>query len=47
MHISEGVLSPPMLLAGAALATAGIALGLRAIRPERLMTGDIDPSTPR
>lgn len=38
MHISEGVLSPPVLFAGAALAAAGIALGLRAIRPERLMT---------
>ena len=38
MHISEGVLSPPVLFAGAAFAAAGIALGLRSIKPERLMT---------
>jgi cobalt/nickel transport system permease protein len=29
MHISEGVLSAPVLLAGAALSTAGVAIGLK------------------
>ena len=29
MHISEGVLSPQVLVAGAALATGGVALGIR------------------
>jgi len=29
MHISEGVLSPTVLIAGAALTTAGVAVGLR------------------
>lgn len=38
MHISEGVLSPSVLFAGAAVAAVGIALGLRSIKPERLMT---------
>jgi|LGVF01.1.fsa_nt_gb cobalt/nickel transport system permease protein len=31
MHISEGVLSPSVLIAGAALATAGVAIGLKGI----------------
>lgn len=38
MHISEGVLSGPVLAAGAALALAGTALGLKTIPHERLMT---------
>jgi len=29
MHISEGVLSPPVLVAGAALTAAGVAMGLK------------------
>ncbi len=37
MHIAEGVLSPPILLAGAALAALGTARGLRALENERLM----------
>ncbi len=38
MHISEGVLSPAVLGAGAALAAAGIAVGLRKLDYDRLMT---------
>lgn len=38
MHISEGVLSPPILLAGAALAVACTVVGLRKVDGERLMT---------
>lgn len=34
MHIAEGVLSGPVLGAGAALTAAGTALGLRRLRPE-------------
>ncbi|MDR3153096.1 MAG: cobalt transporter CbiM [Deltaproteobacteria bacterium] len=34
MHISEGVLSAPVLAAGAALAAAGLAAGLRAVKDE-------------
>ncbi len=34
MHISEGVLSVPVLTAGAVFAAAGVGLGLRAIRAE-------------
>ncbi|MDR1081263.1 MAG: cobalt transporter CbiM [Deltaproteobacteria bacterium] len=34
MHISEGVLSAPVLASGAALALAGLAAGLKAIRDE-------------
>lgn len=37
MHISEGVLSAPVLLAGAAAAVPGIAVGMRKLEPERLM----------
>ncbi len=36
MHISEGVLSAPVLLAGAALAAAGLAVGLKRLPPERI-----------
>ncbi len=38
MHISEGVLSPGILAAGAALAAAGTTLGLHRLRDDRLMT---------
>lgn len=38
MHISEGVLSPPILLAGAALAAVCTVVGLRRLDDERLMT---------
>jgi len=34
MHISEGVLSAPVLLAGAVLSLSGLAIGLRKIRNE-------------
>ena len=38
MHISEGVLSAPVLVGGAALAAAGTALGLRRVDYDRLVT---------
>ena len=38
MHISEGVLSPAILGAGAALAALGTAVGLRRLDYDRLMT---------
>jgi cobalt/nickel transport system permease protein len=38
MHISEGVLSPPVLLAGAALTAVGTAVGLKTLDYERIMT---------
>lgn len=38
MHISEGVLSAPVLISGAALAAAGVAVGLRRLDHERLMS---------
>ncbi|MDL2268322.1 cobalt transporter CbiM [Desulfovibrio sp. OttesenSCG-928-G15] len=38
MHISEGVLSPVVLGCGAALAVVGVALGLRKMEGERLLT---------
>jgi cobalt/nickel transport system permease protein len=38
MHISEGVLSAPVLLGGAALTVAGTAIGLRQLNYERIMT---------
>ncbi len=38
MHISEGVLSPAILGAGAALAACGTAAGLRSLDYDRLMT---------
>lgn len=36
MHISEGVLSGPVLLAGAALAAAGTVVGLKKLEPEQI-----------
>lgn len=36
MHISEGVLSAPVLLSGAALATAGVAVGLKKMDYDRV-----------
>jgi cobalt/nickel transport system permease protein len=36
MHISEGVLSAPVLLAGAAVAAAGVAIGLKRLQHERI-----------
>ena len=38
MHISEGVLSPPVLMAGGALTVIGSAIGLRKLDYERIMT---------
>ena len=35
MHISEGVLAAPVLAGGAVLAAAGLAAGLRCLRPEQ------------
>ncbi len=37
MHISEGVLSPAVLVGGAMLTAAGVAIGLRYMNHERLM----------
>ena len=37
MHIAEGVLSPAVLGAGAALAAAGVAVGLRRMEGERIL----------
>ena len=36
MHISEGVLSPPVLVAGAVLTVAGVAMGLRKMDDEKI-----------
>ena len=36
MHISEGVLSPSVLMAGAALTTAGVAVGLKGLDHEEI-----------
>ena len=36
MHISEGVLSPAVLIAGAALTTAGVAVGLKKLETEEI-----------
>lgn len=36
MHISEGVLSPPILIAGAALTAAGVAVGLRKLQNDEI-----------
>lgn len=38
MHISEGVLSAPVLIGGAGLAVAGTAMGLKKIDYDRVMT---------
>jgi cobalt/nickel transport system permease protein len=35
MHISEGVLATPVLAGGAVVAIAGLAVGLRSLRPEQ------------
>lgn len=35
-HIPDGIVSPPVLLAGAVIAAGGIGLGLRRLTPERL-----------
>ena len=37
MHIAEGVLSAPVLIAGAAAAAVGVAYGLRKIQSDHLM----------
>ena len=36
MHLSEGVLHTPVLLAGVALVVIGVAVGLRRLDSERL-----------
>jgi len=36
MHISEGVLSPPILVAGAVLTAAGVAIGLKKMDNEKI-----------
>jgi cobalt/nickel transport system permease protein len=36
MHISEGVLSGPVLVTGAALAAAGVSVGLKKMDPEKI-----------
>ncbi len=38
MHISEGVLSPPVLLIGGAVTTIGTAVGLKKLDYDRIMT---------
>ncbi len=38
MHLSEGILSGPILLSGGVLAVMGTAIGLRKIDQERIMT---------
>lgn len=37
MHLSEGVLSAPLLVSGAVLAAGGCAMGLRRLEPGRIM----------
>ncbi|MBW1634734.1 MAG: cobalt transporter CbiM [Deltaproteobacteria bacterium] len=37
MHISEGILSPPVLIAGAAVAAAGTAIGLKKLNYDKVM----------
>ena len=41
MHISEGVLSAPVLISGAALAAAGTTIGLKKLDYDRIMTVSI------
>ncbi len=41
MHIAEGVLSAPVLVAGAALAAGGIAWGLRQLPQDKIMTASL------
>ncbi len=38
MHISEGVLSAPVLIVGAGLTVVGTAIGLKKIDYDRIMT---------
>lgn len=38
MHISEGVLSPPVLMAGGAITAVGTAIGLKNLDYDRIMT---------
>ena len=38
MHISEGILSAPILLGGGVLTLAGTAVGLRHIKTDRIMS---------
>ena len=38
MHLSEGILSAPVLASGTVLAVVGTAIGLRKIDQERIMT---------
>lgn len=45
MHISEGVLSTPVLISGAILAMAGTAIGLKRIDYDRVMTIALFSST--
>jgi cobalt/nickel transport system permease protein len=41
MHITEGILSPSVLIAGAALTTAGVAVGLRKLETEEIPSAGI------
>lgn len=41
MHISEGVLSAPVLIAGGVISVAGTFIGLKKIDPEKVMTTSI------
>ncbi|MBP3439428.1 MAG: cobalt transporter CbiM, partial [Sutterella sp.] len=41
MHIAEGVLSAPVLIAGAVLAAGGIAVGLKRLESDRMMTAGL------
>jgi cobalt/nickel transport system permease protein len=45
MHISEGVLSGPVLISGAALATAGTAIGLKKLDYDRIARAGILSAT--
>jgi cobalt/nickel transport system permease protein len=38
MHISEGILSPPVLLIGGAVTVVGTAIGLKKLDYDRIMT---------
>jgi len=45
MHISEGILSPPILMAGGAVAFVGTAIGLKNINYDKVMTISLLTST--